>query len=106
MLESANGQVLIATATDTDQLLVLADSYHPGWSVTVDGQEVRLLRICGDFMGCVVPAGKHLVRFAWRPASLRYGRLLSLIGLAGLIGLSGLAGYGRRLLPAIGPCEQ
>jgi len=63
------------------RLLVISESYHPGWQATIDGRPERLLRVNGDFLGCVVPGGKHEVRLEFRPASLRWGLWLSCAGL-------------------------
>jgi hypothetical protein len=59
------------------RLLVISESYHPGWQATIDGRPERLLRVNGDFLGCLVPGGRHEVRLAFRPASLRWGLFLS-----------------------------
>jgi len=63
------------------RLLVLADSYDPNWRLFIDDNQVTVERVNGDFLGCVVEGGEHDVRFLFRPASIRYGRLLSLTGL-------------------------
>lgn len=74
------GDVAFATRTTTTQLLVFAERYHSGWRVTVDGAEVALERVYGDFMGAVVPAGAHVVTFYFAPTSLRVGGMLSGVG--------------------------
>ncbi len=76
------GDIRVVVDAPSRQLLVLAESFHAGWEATVDGQSLPVVRVNGDFMGCVVPAGQSEVRFAFRPASLRYGRWLSFLGLS------------------------
>ena len=75
------GSVDIHTSTSSQQLLVVADSFHPGWQATVDGQRVTVVRVNGDFLGCVVPPGEHLVQLRFRPESLRTGAILTFCGL-------------------------
>ena len=65
---------------EATQLLVFAERYHPGWRFSVDGAPVDLVRVYGDFMGAVVPAGKHTVAATFRPDSVRYGLGLSVAG--------------------------
>jgi len=83
--------------TPTDQLLVFAQRHHPGWRVTVDGEARDLIRVNGDFMGCVVPAGEHTVTFTFSPASFRYGLGLSGLGLFLTLGLWAALGRSRLL---------
>ena len=78
------GDVAFATRTATRQLLVFAERHHPGWRVAVDGADVPLERVYGDFMGCVVPAGDHDVTFYFSPTGLQVGGALSAAGLLAL----------------------
>ena len=75
------GAITVATESESRQLLVLSESYHDGWRAAVDGNEVVALAVYGDFMGCVVEAGTHEVKFVFKPKSLRNGALLSALGL-------------------------
>ena len=75
------GNVQLVTAAETRQLLVLAERHHHGWQATLDDAPWPVERVNGDFLGCVVPPGEHRVAFAFRPASLRWGKALSCIGL-------------------------
>lgn len=76
------GDLLLKTDAGSPQLLVLADRFHPGWRVSIDGQPVTLLRVNGDFMGCIVPAGAHETGFFFAPRSFHWGITLTLAGLA------------------------
>ena len=76
------GRISIATIATSRQLLVLAESYHDGWRATVDGQDRPVLRVYGDFMGCVVEPGEHAVSFSFEPRSVRLGGWLSTLGIA------------------------
>ncbi len=97
LLGERNGRMVIETQAESRQLLVVADSFHPGWQAHIDGQPARVLRVNGDFLGCVVPPDRHRVEFDFRPASLRHGLyataaggglglLLTVLGLAGARG--------------------
>gem|GEM_PF-499930 len=72
---------------DADQpgLLVLTDSYDPGWTVSLDGQPGDLLRVDTALRGVCLPAGAHRVRFEYRPTGFYAGVALSMIGWALLI---------------------
>jgi hypothetical protein len=60
------------------RLLVLADTFYPGWHARIDGQERRIFPSDVLFRGVVVPPGVHQVTFDYRPISLWLGCLLAL----------------------------
>ncbi len=81
------GEYGIRTSCKTRQLLVLSERHWPQWRVTMDQQSgPELLRVYGDFMGCVVPAGTHVIQFRFVPVSFRIGVLVSLLALGGCLG--------------------
>jgi hypothetical protein len=69
------------------RLLVLLDTYYPGWIATVDHAVVPIHRVDYAFRGVIIPAGHHLVEFHYRPWSVRAGAALSLASLAVVGGL-------------------
>ena len=77
----ACGRIELITRSPTRQMLIVAESFHPGWQARVDGEPVEICRVNSDFFGCPVPAGDHVVVLEFRPASLRWGRGLTLLGL-------------------------
>ncbi len=97
-IEDQPGRLCVHVDCPTTQLLVVADSYHPGWQAELDGRPQTVLRVNGDFLGCVIPPGTHDVLLRFRPRSLRDGMLLSSLGLVlvGGLALGGLAGTGSR----------
>ena len=76
------GSIYLRPTAIRRQLLVISESFHPGWRATVDGVERPVLRVNGDFLGCVVGPGTSDVRFDFRPASLQSGRALTAGGLS------------------------
>lgn len=76
------GDLRMAVDCPARRLLVVSERHHAGWQAEIDGRPRPVLRVNGDFLGCAVEAGRHEVRFTFRPASLRYGRWTTLAGLA------------------------
>ncbi|NOK15524.1 YfhO family protein [Corallococcus carmarthensis] len=68
-----------------DSYLVVSDSHYPGWTATVDGQDVPLHRADLALRAVRVPKGLHTVRFDYRPLSFRLGLALSVLGWLGLV---------------------
>ncbi len=83
------GRLEIVTKASAERLLVVAESYHPGWWAALDGQWRHPIRVYGDFLGLVVPEGRHRVEFEFRPWSLWIGSWVSLAALGLTLALFG-----------------
>ena len=79
--------VVVQAVAEQAGLLVLGNSFYPGWEAKVDGQPSEVLRVNFIQRGVLVPAGEHRVEFTFRSATLRTGAWLSLLGVAVLVGL-------------------
>jgi hypothetical protein len=78
-------RVEIEVRAESPAYLVLTDAWYPGWEATVDGELVPIQRADLLFRAVAVDAGTHRVAFTFRPASLRTGAVVSLVGLIGLV---------------------
>jgi hypothetical protein len=68
-------------------IVVLADVFYPGWTLTIDGQAAPILRANRMMRGAAVASGRHRLVYTYRPASFQIGLVVSGIGLASLGGL-------------------
>jgi hypothetical protein len=89
------GSISVRTATATRQLLVIAESHHPGWKLQIDGEKAPLIRVYGDFMGAVVEPGEHEVRLVFDSDSLRNGTSITLTALGGMLVFAMASGLRR-----------
>ena len=85
-------RVEIVADLATEGLVVLSDSYYPGWEVTVDGEPREILAANYLFRGVPVPAGTHRIVFSYRPWWLPAGGAGALVGLLAVVGLA-MRGY-------------
>ncbi|MEY4674898.1 MAG: hypothetical protein RL148_2682 [Planctomycetota bacterium] len=85
--------------------LVLTDTMLPGWSATVDGHEVAVLRVNHSMRGVELPEGACTVRFRYAAPGLAAGMVASGVGLAVLaaLGLVTLLRARQRTAPVAGP---
>ncbi|MBV7330473.1 YfhO family protein [Chloroflexi bacterium TSY] len=74
-------RIEIHTTTQDSALLVLSDTYYPGWRATIDGQTTPIYPTNLLFRGVIVPSGEHTVVFTYRPNGWWWGVWLSLAGL-------------------------
>jgi hypothetical protein len=77
-------EVRVETRSSDAAILVLSDTYYPGWEAEVDGAPALLLRANHTMRAVVVPAGTHAVRFLFRPGSVRFGFFLTVAGIAAM----------------------
>jgi hypothetical protein len=68
--------------------LVYSSTAYPGWNGRIDGKAVRPVRTDGAFLGLPIPAGKHVVKFEYRPTAYRLGAYLSLLAAGLCVGMS------------------
>ena len=76
------GAIVVETSSDGRQLLVVSERFHSGWQATEDGGQRHPIAVYGDYLGCVVGAGRHRVEFRFAPASARNGLRASIAGIA------------------------
>jgi len=98
--------VEIETVASRAGILVLNDSWAPGWKAFVDDVEQPVLRTNYAFRGVVVPEGRHRVQFVYRPRlfliglALSTGTLVIILLLYARLGLKALY-RNRRRSPAM-----
>jgi len=86
-------RVDVRTKAGAPSILVLSENHYPGWRAYLDGRSVGVLRVNYAQRGVYVPAGEHEVRFVYRPKSVYFGLLVSLLASAALVA------WWLRLLP-------
>jgi hypothetical protein len=75
-------------------LVILADTFDPGWSLTIDGTPAPIFRTNRLMRGAAVKAGRHTLAYTYNPASFRLGAGMSIAGLLALIALVFWAWHG------------
>ena len=60
-------RVVATIQADCARLVVLMDTWAPGWTVSVDGKPTQPIRVNGVLRGVEVPAGDHTIMWFYRP---------------------------------------
>jgi hypothetical protein len=79
--------VTIETDSAGPAYLVLADTFDPGWSATVDDRPAEIRPAYVAFRAVFLPAGPHRIRFTYRPAGFLLGAGISAAGLLAALAL-------------------
>jgi uncharacterized membrane protein YfhO len=66
-------------------MVVLADSYYPGWKAKVDGRKTPIHMAYGVMRGVVVEAGEHEIDMRYLPTSFVGGAALTALGLCAVL---------------------
>jgi hypothetical protein len=103
-LERASpGSLALRAEVAQRALLVVAETFHPGWRVRIDGRSATPLQVNQALLGTWIEPGAHRVELRFVPLHFELGLGLSALGLASLLGLSGwqltAAGRARRAPP-------
>ena len=69
-------RVVIEAALDRAALIVLSDTFYPGWQVSVNGVEAKALRVDGLLRGVFAGEGTNVIVWEYRPLSFRLGVII------------------------------
>ena len=90
-LESCSGDNASITGHDPDRvvidaelacrgIVVLSDTWFPGWRATIDGREAAIYAVDGMARGVTAERGRHSIVMEYRPWTVRIGGIMSLLG--------------------------
>ncbi|MDQ2945526.1 MAG: YfhO family protein [Acidobacteriota bacterium] len=80
--------VSITASMGCGGMVILADTFYPGWRATVDGTPTPIQEVDMALRGVLVAKGRHEIRFDYRPWSVYLGALMTFFGVAGAIALA------------------
>ncbi|MCC6142496.1 MAG: YfhO family protein [Candidatus Hydrogenedentes bacterium] len=75
-------EVVVEATANYPAVLVVTDSYFPGWHAYLDGDRVEMFPAYTIFRGVVLPAGKHTITMRYEPWTFRVGMAASIATLA------------------------
>ncbi len=78
-------KVKIKVIAEKPALLVLSDTYYPGWQVYVNGKRKHLLRVNYNFRGVFLNKGRYEITFKYKPLSFYIGLAVSFVTLIFLL---------------------
>jgi len=85
IITSTNEKIDIKATLDSSQLLVLTQSYYPGWKAFDNGKEKEIQIVNGGQQAIFLEKGEHQIEFRFDPDNFKIGKIISLISLALLL---------------------
>jgi hypothetical protein len=92
LVSRGSANVIVDAEMKCRGMVVLADTYYPGWKASVDGRAAEIHEVNGAIRGVVVEAGRHRLEFVYRPLSAIIGGGLTALGFLGMV----IIGWSRR----------
>lgn len=79
----------VSASTDTQgaTMMVVANTYYPGWRAYMDGQPTPLSRVNWTMNGVALPEGKHTVTLKYEPISFQIGVWVSALSIFLFVGM-------------------
>jgi hypothetical protein len=94
LVKNDNDDILYTSNSNQDQFAVFSEVYYNlGWKAYIDNKETPIVKVNYVLRGLVVPAGKHEIKFEFRPSSIDISKKASGIASILLWGLIIFVGY-------------
>ena len=93
VIRETQRDVVIDAEAPHDGFLLLADTYYPGWTATVDGTPTPVHRANLSVRGIRIPGGRHEVRFTYEAPGLTQGLRVTTIAIVLLLLWAVIASY-------------
>jgi len=87
IVKNEPGRVELLARLERPGLVILADTFYPGWRLTIDGKTEPIYRANLLMRAAAVPIGEHKLTYTYEPWSVRVGAFVSGAGLIVLTAL-------------------
>jgi hypothetical protein len=88
LMRQYDGHLELDLSNDTGRFLAISEVWHPGWSATLDGQEIRLMRANIALIGAWIPPGTHRMVMDFRPVYWTAALTISLVSAMAVFALA------------------
>ncbi len=82
--EDHGSRVSLSVRLSCPAMIIVSDTYFPGWRAYVDGTPARIYSVNGAMRGILASAGVHSVTMRYRPMSVYGGAALTFLGILGV----------------------
>lgn len=79
LLKDTDEELVVDVKNSQDSILVVADSFYPGWQALIDGKQTKIYPANINQRAIFINAGHHQVRFRFVSQSFEIGKRISLV---------------------------
>lgn len=79
--DKSHQKITLEVKAEEDGYLLLADTFYPGWKVSINGKDVEVVRANGWMRAVPILSGMSVVTFIYRPLSFLWGLAFGLFGI-------------------------
>ncbi len=88
MVESTDQSLTLRVHTEGDGVLIVSDTYYPGWRATIDNVPTTIYQANINQRAVKIPKGNSIIKFTYTPSSVYYGIRISFISFLSCIALT------------------
>jgi len=99
IVDYRNNSIKLSVNAERPKILVLSETYYPGWKAFVDGQEKKILKANFAFRAVPLLAGKHMVEFIYDPWTFKIGLYITLATIISLLSFGIFVFFYKKLNP-------
>lgn len=81
IINYSQNRITVETDTLSPKILVLSDSFYPGWKAKINNMETKIYKVNSALRAAVVPKGKNIVEIYYEPLSFYLGVLISCVSI-------------------------
>jgi hypothetical protein len=73
--------ITLETTTNQDNILIIGQSYYPGWIATINNQPTQIIPANINQQALIVPKGTNIINLKFEPQSLKAGATITAISI-------------------------
>ena len=73
IIEYTPAKIVLKAASDSSGVLVITDTFYPGWEAEVDGNKREVIRVNGFLRGVIIKKGESRIILRYLPKSFAIG---------------------------------
>ncbi|MCJ7740546.1 YfhO family protein [Candidatus Microgenomates bacterium] len=79
IISGRDSEIEARVKSDGNNILVLTDSYYPGWIATVDGKKAEIFPVNLNQKGLLLSSGEHQIKYTYQPTSFVWGKKITIL---------------------------
>lgn len=79
IVTETDSEIVIEAVSSTPSILILTDTYYPGWKAFIDNKYTQIYQVNIFQKGILLSEGPHVIKFIYQPVSFELGKYITLL---------------------------